>query len=376
MAARIRATIFAGALVLPATAFSQEPPSEEPPREETPRTEEPRQEEPPEAKADAVKQDEQRGARRILGGHELLLPTLVDSALPLTYVGIRAGVEQQKVDNVPLDRLGRVDVSQMRAAEGLDLSLAITDMIQVFGTVGGYAALGTNTTSMLLRGASYLYGGGGGVQVRLLEMSNTVLSVRAAGAYSEGKVVNLRSLSLNLIEAPVATLADVVTGDAGDLLTTPLTTMSAVGGLNLAHGFTPMFSAQATLRVRWERQRYEIFSSERGERFDSDIKETQPQAAVAVGVDFDSLGVPVAALAEYQLARVLGENELIQREERDWEHAAAVGLFYSGRTDLQLGVTGIGRFGLERLELEDEGELLVSDAPQEWGGSFVLRTFW
>jgi hypothetical protein len=316
------------------------------------------------------------GARRVLGGHILQVPLLVRSPLVMTHVGVRAGVEFQQIPDFEFGEAGELNLDQVRAAEAIDIALAVSDWFALYATGFMRVSLGTRVGSVVLRGGEYLLAGTGGATIRVLEQRNVLVSLHAQGTYGGGNVLSLGPFLANLLDAPGTTLEAAIRGEAGNLLLSPIRAYGTEGGISAAVAFSPAISMQASAALRYSLETLEIFSPEAGAVADRDRSALAPQFGVALGFDVGPFGIPVAALAEYRLAVVMSENEIIDREATDVHHAFALGLYLSARQDLQLGVTGFAVRGLEPVEVTTRAGTFGSEEPREWGGTFVLRTFW
>jgi hypothetical protein len=265
----------------------------------------------------------------------------------------------------------------MQGAEALDLSFRITDWLSLFGSAGGFAAAGNDRRSFLVRGANYLYGAGGGALLRLYRNEGTQLAISASGRYSSGKLFPLGTFAVNLSSAPLATLADVASGDLSELLITPSSEVKAGGGLAVAQRLSSLLSLQGDLRADWARRRFEPFIAAEGARRTFYSYVTAPSLGVALGADFAGRGAPLAALLEYRSSLAISDNDFLGSKGTIDEQTVALGLYYSGRTYLQLGVTGYWRFNLLPIEIvDDNGQTRASSKPRQGGGTLILRNFW
>jgi hypothetical protein len=104
-----------------------------------------------------------------------------------------------------------------------------------------------------------------------------------------------------------------------------------------------------------------------------DVNKFWPRLAAAFDVDFQSsLGIPLDIIAEYTLTRLTVDTHLDGSvEQRSWtEHVLALGGYYAGALNLQLGVVGyllLGRNPDETANGQPSGE------PLDVGAQFVFR---
>jgi hypothetical protein len=103
---------------------------------------------------------------------------------------------------------------------------------------------------------------------------------------------------------------------------------------------------------------------------------TQPTFGAALDIDADPIGLPVALMLEYR-GRAVNVSDKGQKEASfdvsSLEHLVAVGVYYSGRTDLQLGLTGYTLFG----QVPSYGaNAIPSGKPLDLAAQLVFRYFW
>jgi hypothetical protein len=105
------------------------------------------------------------------------------------------------------------------------------------------------------------------------------------------------------------------------------------------------------------------------------IQTVRPSAALAVDLDLEPARIPIDIMLEYRIApvRVTRSNPSASKAESSAEQLLAVGLYYSGRSDLQLGIAAYTLFGQPPAlgaNAQPSGE------PRDLGAQFVFRYFW
>ncbi|MDF2695668.1 MAG: hypothetical protein K0S65_4051, partial [Labilithrix sp.] len=118
------------------------------------------------------------------------------------------------------------------------------------------------------------------------------------------------------------------------------------------------------------------FDSQLQRRTTTDTTDTTIRFAAAASFDSYHLGVPISVLGEYA----------VEKTYRDVEgtavyvpsaHLLGAGIFYSGRTDLQLGVSLFGRRNLVAQEATAlDGTRARTGIPTSIFGQFVIRYVW
>lgn len=319
------------------------------------------------------------GSSRQLGGHTFLFPILQQSAFVASYVGIREGVAVYDVPELPIGRLGSRDVSLTGYQQTLDLGLRLTRWLGLWGQARGTLSTGLTVGSFVSDGANFRAAGDGGLVLRLLhiEASGTQLSLRAGAGYAEGRELSLLPLLTSIIDTPGATLESILSGDLGKLLVTPFSERSVSAGLHHAQALGGSFvslQASASARRIWRTQR--PFDTVVGDRVDQGTTATLFDVAAALTFDFKPLGVPVALMGEYLF--IGGQQTEVALERTDLRtHSAALGLYYSGRPNLQLGLGGVTVLGAApRIGRDADGRPAKSGEPRLAYAQLILRYVW
>jgi hypothetical protein len=315
------------------------------------------------------------GQNRCLGGHYFLTPDFVDSALITTNVSVRVIGVHTHVPNLPFGLLGRLNLNQFQAAEGVELGVRVYDRVSVFGQLDSTLDTGTSIASIAIRGTDFLYGGGGGTTIKLakIESSQTQISITANGLYHTGQLFNLLPTLDAITTAPVKSAEAVISGTAGALLSTPVNVVDFGGSVAVAQPIGPLFGLQSSLGVQVQRTALHPFSVTALEDPEVVAHLTSPQLGVAIDFDARTLGVPVATMAQYQLSldTPAGQNARP-------ENVIAFGVYYSGRTDLQVGIIGNTNLNTQPVigRATDNSSSIESGIPVIFGGRLSFRYTW
>lgn len=321
---------------------------------------------PPEPE-DAVLAD---GRTRTLRRHVFIFPSLFDSSMIATYFGVRARVSLTSVPGVPTD-FGRFDVATTTVAESLDFGVRITDWLGLYGNAGGRALTGTNVKSLIYVGATYNYFGALGAQLRLLrsERTGTQLTVRAGALLGKGQVASVFPLFASLQSN--VTLEDVAQTPVGEAIRTPVRNVAGGGTLNFAQAISPMFGVQATAGLGVSSLALNPYDLSRGARVERASTELTMRAGAALSASFDTIGVPIAVMAEYVLLREY-TSDFQQSLDLDTAHRFGLGVYYAGRRNLDIGVSGAGHFGMAPIENRSG----TSERPRAGSAELILRYVW
>ena len=342
------------------------------------------------------------GSTRVLGQHSFLLGTFVPSGLVNSHLGVRAGMEYHQVPGyVQLPSLldskpQEVELRTLNIAETIDFGVRLHDHFAIFGDAYGKARVGANINTLLGTGADYTYGGRLGLLVKLFHLSSFQISVSGQAGYYAGQSAGILALfqDLNIIareavqqvqQNPVIDLDKAVeklntafrTATA-DLLT-PFEGFTYGVSLNVAQAVGRYFGLQASVGYYAESATY------RPTRYDTasggpvmqehTVSTTRPSFGIAADFDAAPAGFPFALLLEYRATptSVTDTQDVKTLDMSSLEHLLALGLFYSGRTDLQLGVTTYSVYGqLPTLNANARGE----GKPLDLALQLVFRYYW
>jgi hypothetical protein len=346
--------------------------------------------------------DPRWGSTRTLGGHSFLLGSFVPSGLINSHLGIRAGFEYHQVPGyVQLPSLldagpQEVELRTINVAETLDFAVKLHDHFSIYGDAFGKARVGANISTLLGTGADYTYGGRLGVLVKLFTVSSFQMSVSGQAGYYTGQSAGILALfqDLNIIarEAvqqvqanPVVDVDDAVerlntafrTATA-DLLT-PFEGFTYGVSLHITQAIGRYFGLQASVgyyaeSATYRPTRYDTASGGPVMREHS-VSTQRPSFGLAVDFDAAPAGLPLALLLEYRASptSISDTQDVSQLDESSLEHLVALGLFYSGRTDLQLGITTYSVYGqLGTLS----SNAVMTGTPLDLALQLVFRYYW
>ncbi|MFY0571660.1 hypothetical protein ACN28E_48630 [Archangium lansingense] len=321
----------------------------------------------------------EQGRSRQLGGHTFLFPILQQSAFVSSYVGLHEGVVVYDVPDLPIGSLGLQDVSLTGFQQTLDLGLRITPWLGLWGQARGIAYTGMTVGSFVSDGASYRVGGDAGLVVRLLhfDSSGTQLSLRAGAGLQGGREFTLLPLLSSIVDTPGVTLVSILRGNLGELLIVPMSESSVNGGAYFAQKLgTPVLGLQASASAMHAWRTRKPFEPTTGARVDQDTTAFRFNLAVALAADFNPLGVPLALMGEYLFTAGSQSEVALARTDLNTS-SIALGLYYSGRPNLQLGLGGVAVLHAEpRIGRDADGNLAKSGSPSINYGQLMLRYIW
>jgi hypothetical protein len=338
----------------------------------------------------------------VLGGHSFLLGTFVPTGLINSHLGIRAGLEYHQVPGyVQLPSLfttrpQEVDLQTINVAETLDFAVRLHDHIAVFGDGYGKARIGANINTLLGAGADYTYGGRLGVLVKLFTLASFQASVTGQAGYYTGQSAGILALfqDLNIIareavqqvqanpvidlDTAVEKLNTAFRTATADLLT-PFEGVTYGVSLNLTQAIGRYFGLQASVgyyaeSATYRPTRYDVATGGPVMR-EHTVSTQRPSFGIAADLDGQPAGLPLALLVEYRAtpSSVTDTQDVRELYASSLEQLVALGLFYSGRTDLQLGVTTYTVYGqLPTLS----ANAMHSGKPLDLALQLVFRYYW
>jgi hypothetical protein len=350
----------------------------------------------------------------------------VPTSFTATYFGMRAGGYLRTVPDYPSAR-GNRTLEDFGVGEGIDLGIRFHERVALQAGGYGLARLGTNVDSLLGSGGQFEYGGHVGLLAKLLRVdaTGTQLAVRTSFGVQGGQQVGMGSFASGLLRtvrgainqvknklanSTVASNPELIENldrvletvttlftQADDLLLTPYSAWRGQFAVTAAQALGRYVGVQASVGLDVTRTRANPLL----------FRGTQPTVPVAItetaytptlglvcDVDGAPLGIPLDVVLEYHptfprtrtVTTVAGKGS--QRTSWRAQHVIGGGLYYSGRTDLQLGVLVHASFGQEPLtgpgpsqgdaQHPDDTEVRSAESgkPSETGAQFVFRYVW
>jgi hypothetical protein len=342
------------------------------------------------------------GQQHVLGGHSFQLGAFVPSALISSYAGIRAGVEYHQVPGfTQLPTLVKsgpqaVDLRTVNVAETLDFAVRLHDHLAIFGDGYGRARVGANINTLLGTGADYTYGGDLGLAVKLFTLKSFQISLRGQVGYYAGQSAGILALFQDLsaiaqgalqelqrnpvqnVDDAVKRLNNAFRTATSDLLT-PFSGFAWGGSLNIAQALGRYVGLQGSVGFYLDTATYRPthfdLASNGPLTLEHDVQTTRPTLGLALDVDLEPAGLPLALMVEYRGTALAIDDSLniANVDSNTIEHLLAVGAYYSGRTDLQLGINAYTLFG----QAPTLGANAVpSGKPLDLAAQLMFRYFW
>ncbi len=317
-----------------------------------------------------IERKQTEGDERRVDGHVFIFPAFVASSIVASYVGLRVRLGSSIIDNVPT-AVGPFRVTAVTIATGLDAGIKLTDWLGIFGTAAGRSLISTNLEGLLLEGATYDFGGGGGAIVRLFHSDKTgsQLSLRGGAGYTRGQIATLYPL----FSTPIDSLDALLQRRLGDEIKTPFSTFTYSGSLAFAQSIGRLLGVQLSAELGGTRFTQEPWDSVRRVRESTAVDDFTFALGVAPSIDFMAVRVPIAVMPEYVVARAASSAHIRGAGDFDTFHTVGVGAYYSGRTNLQVGLLWTILLGLRPL---DGPQGRQSDTPSQQYWQLGLRYIW
>jgi hypothetical protein len=260
----------------------------------------------------------EQGGDRVLAGHAFVPLELVSWPFITTYFGVGIGGGLMQQNGVGIDTSGSANTSAINMAalaERINLSIGLLDWVALRGHFAGLMVSGASLDELLGFGAYFQYEAGGGAQVRIYKSRHLMLSAGVDFRASEGK----------LITPGVAVQQAMTTLDldsASDALLHDISSWGVTPTVTGAVALGSMLGVQSSLG-------FDIGS-------DDTDGESESRKGIMWGIglalDFNPIHVPIAFPFAYQLSTTFGDSGKA-------EHVMEVGAYYSGRTNLDLGLS-------------------------------------
>ena len=311
-----------------------------------------------------------------LGGHRFLVPQLQDSGFVVTSFTNHVDGVYQHARGVPIGDLGRHDINMGGLQQRIEFMLRLHRLVGLFVQGEGSLVAGLNEQTLILRTGEVQGDVRGGIIVRILRFATTgtQLSGRVSGSLLASEKFGLTSLLRAITEQPQVSAQTVLNSDINRLLQLPVHERTLRVSLHLAQAFTTVASVQVTAGVTFARHSEEPFNLQQNERVTREATGARKDVAVALALNGAAYNFPVALLGEYRFAT--GDTAQFDLNNAP-EHTVGAGLFYSGRSDLQLGLEGSYRItGPQLIGVDENGAPAHSEPLHIYTGGLVFRYVW
>jgi hypothetical protein len=344
-----------------------------------------------------------QGRGRTMGGHEFPFALFVPSSFVVSTFGVHAGGEWRRTPRFPTDTSTGsdtqklIDLSTASATESFDGQIRLLPVLALTFDFYGKTRVGTNTPTLLGTGADFEVGGNAGLMVRLLRSKYVQLSLRASGGYYGGQQAGIARFYQSVRAIGEQTAARALAGritsieaerrridaaliQAARGLLTSISGFRTAGTLTAAAALGSLVGVQTMAGYMFEQSSYTSNQFELTSDGTTRLNETSKLSQFMVGLALDlsgaSRGVPLDLVGEYVLLPISSKRKAeagSTTQQSALEHRVALGLYYAGRTDLQLGLSA---YGLLAQVPELGADARASGKPRDVGGLFSFRYIW
>jgi hypothetical protein len=244
------------------------------------------------------------------------------------------------------------------ATEGLGELLGFSLKVSKFMSLDAAAVMriqhGPDAPSLLFRGAAYQIGGvlGATFQVFRDEEMGLQVSTRPWFSYTSSRNYSVLAFVEGASQlGEDATPDEVLKTNSNDSFLEVTSEMSGGASLLVAYTWDEAVGLQTSIDVAWSEQESDRVLSEYGGVTKTEY--VMVAGAGSIEYDFRSQGLPVAFAGEYKMTYGrLADNPFPSTSSRA-SHRIGMGVYYTGRDDLQLGLAYYTLLGLPRLEAVD-----------------------
>lgn len=295
------------------------------------------------------------GADRVFRGHRFLILSSQRSALVMSSFNFEQSVFGLDIPNFATGRDGTIhDVATEGLGELLGFSLKVSKLMSLDAAAVMRIQHGPDAPSLLFRGAAYQIGGvlGATFQVFRDEEMGLQVSTRPWFSYTSSRNYSVLAFVEGASQLGAeATPDEVLKTDSNDFFLEVTSEMSGGASLLVAYTWDEAVGLQTSIDVAWSEQ-----ESDRGLSEYGGVTKTEYVMVAGAGsieYDFRSQGLPAALAGEYRMTYGrLADNPFPTTSSRA-SHRIGMGVYYTGRDDLQLGLAYYTLLGLPRLEAVD-----------------------
>jgi hypothetical protein len=236
-------------------------------------------------------EDVQKG--RQVGDHLFLTPQVIDNPYVESHIAFAQSGLYVNFANFDPGPGKPFNLELAGVRDGMNLEVRVLRPLSVFGRLDLDAVTGINGKTALFRGVAFQGAWRGGLGFEVLRSESTVLGLRGAIAGSFGQQIEPSNLARALIDRPVASFAELLRNDLGNLVRVRRTSLDGLVSLTLAQRLSSLFGLQAGLDVA-----FRSFSL-REDTLDGEQKSATHRTDVGLGAAFDvSPHGPIAFIAE------------------------------------------------------------------------------
>ncbi len=316
-------------------------------------------------------------AEQRLGDHLFQFPGLQSSAFTTTHVGMIQGIELLEVPNREVFD-DAIDVHALGISERFEFGVELFDILEVGARGEAELYSGRDVQSLILGGAAYSYRGAITLGAQIARFQSTQLGLRGWVSTGYGKKLEVLRLVEALVADPLTTTRQVFESMGSGVILSQSQITAFGGSAHWAQALAPWCGLQVSAGLSRSDLELVFFDHNAGSSQALGFYLTSPEAAVALSVDAGPR-FPIALMGEYSIEwpRLTWEESSSSGRWLEPRQIAAIGVYYSGRDQLQLGLSVSRVLEFETVAgLESDARPLPAGDPSFDALRLTLRYTW
>ncbi|MEC9466350.1 MAG: hypothetical protein VX834_11225 [Myxococcota bacterium] len=286
------------------------------------------------------------GNDTVFAGHRFLSIPLQPSALLRSFFAFKQSASVLSIPAFPVRGDGsRFDVM----TEGLDERLAFGFKVSELMAVDAFGNMnieyGPDGPSLLFRGGIFRIGGGFGATFRVARFEKLQLALRPYVSVGNSQLYSVLPLVEGARELnETENVEEVLQSERGRQLLTYQSQRTLGAALLMAWALDPAFGVQSSLGGAWTRDDIEATQNDYVREETTNFM--MLNASVSFEYDFWLRGLSMALNGEYELSYGRLTDHAFPSANSRLNHRLGAGVYYTGREDLQLGMSYYSVLGL------------------------------
>ena len=286
------------------------------------------------------------GNDTVFAGHRFLSIPLQPSALLRSFFAFEQSASVLTIPGFPVRGDGsRFDVMTEGLAERLAFGFKVSELMAVdaFGNMN--IEYGPDGPSLLFRGGIFRIGGGVGATFRIARFETLQLALRPYVSVGNSQLYSVLTLVEGAREiGDNENVEEVLQSDRGRELLTYQSQRTLGAALLMAWALDPAFGLQSSLGGAWTQDDVEAMQNDYVREETTNFMLLN--ASVSLEYDFWLRGLSMALNGEYELSYGRVTDQSFPSGGSRLSHRVGAGVYYTGREDLQLGMSYYSVLGL------------------------------
>ena len=289
------------------------------------------------------------GNDTVFSGHRFLAIPLQPSALLRSFFAFEQSASVLTIPEFPVRADGRrFEVMTEGLEESIAFGVKISDLLAVdaFGNMN--LEYGPDGPSLLFRGGAFRIGGGVGATFRLARFDTVQLALRPYLSVGNSQLYSVLAIVEGARELDDSeNVEESLQGDPGRQLITYQSQRTLGAALLLAWAVDSALGMQASLGGAWSRDDIDVTQNDYVREQTTNYMLIN--MSTSIEYDFWLRGLSMALNGEYELSYGRLTDHTFPTDNSRVSHRVGAGVYYTGREDLQLGVSYYSVLGLSRV---------------------------